>query len=423
MQKFLTLLAFIIPFQIALSPLSGFDIALIRILITFAFFAFLIHITVTSTLSFTRSSIPLLIAAFLASTLLSSFNAHDYTWFIRKFIFLLNFFVLFFVITGTVRSWAAAAQLLRTALLGGIAAAAIALTLWAAQFIVGADAVMHFWGALIAPLFLGQTFAHTVATYSSAYVNIAGTDYLRAVGFFPDPHVAAFFFEMLVPFALAAAVTAHTRKKRLLWLIGSALLIGATLTTFTRGAYVALFVGALFAVATLLIRARTISVRKLFLTTLGTLGVVGILLFSTPLGARAFSIISNPDSSITQRVLIWRDAANIIIDHPLLGVGLGNYPLTVNPQADYRDPYYAHNLYLDIAAETGIFTALIWIALILTAIARFLRYHPRAHGLAGATSLVILSTHGLFDTMLFSVHTLPLLLIILAASTYAKGSD
>ena len=423
MQKFLSFIALLIPFQIALSPVVGFDVALVRVLILIATLLWCVRILVTRRISFSTSIVTVLVVLFLTTAAFSALGATELGWFARKLLFLANFFALFFVITGTVRSWAAAAQLLRMTLLGGTAAAAIALTLWAAQFIFGAGAVMHFWGALIAPLFLGQTFAHMVATYSSAYVNIAGTDYLRAVGFFPDPHVAAFFFEMLVPFALAATITAPTRKEKLLWLAGSALLIGATLATFTRGAYVALLIGAFFALGTLLIRAHTISARKLLLTTLGALGIIATLLLGTPLGNRAYSIISSPDSSISQRVLIWKDALTIIAERPLLGVGLGNYPLTVNPHADYRDPYYAHNLYLDIAVEMGIFTALIWIALILTAIARFLRYHPPTYGIAGTTSLVILSTHGLFDTMLFSVHTLPLLLIILAASTYVKGSD
>ncbi len=117
------------------------------------------------------------------------------------------------------------------------------------------------------------------------------------------------------------------------------------------------------------------------------------------------------------RIETWKQSIDVIINNPL-GAGLGNYPLEIKPSADYREPIYSHNLYLDIAAETGIINALLFIWLITASILGFIKLGKNnKFCLAGAISLVIFFIHSIFETPLFSVHNLPLLLIIIALST------
>ena len=66
--------------------------------------------------------------------------------------------------------------------------------------------------------------------------------------------------------------------------------------------------------------------------------------------------LENPQNSITQRINYWRTAISIIKDHPILGVGPGNFQevflkYKVGLSTNTR---YAHNIFLQMWAEAGI---------------------------------------------------------------------
>jgi len=72
---------------------------------------------------------------------------------------------------------------------------------------------------------------------------------------------------------------------------------------------------------------------------------------------------------IFRRLFSWSpgDLAGVaggFLEKPVFGVGLGNYSREVSPLAVYRNPITSHNLYLDLAAETGIFGLAAWLILI-----------------------------------------------------------
>ena len=78
------------------------------------------------------------------------------------------------------------------------------------------------------------------------------------------------------------------------------------------------------------------------------------------------SIELNNESS-SNRFSLWSDAVDHIIEYPF-GVGLGNWKLESIPYwkqmgGDYQVPYHAHNDFLEIAAESGIYTSLIYLFL------------------------------------------------------------
>ncbi len=75
---------------------------------------------------------------------------------------------------------------------------------------------------------------------------------------------------------------------------------------------------------------------------------------------------ADKSGSAEQRWQIQKTAFKIFIDHPLLGVGLGCYPLANNkyrPDLGLRD---AHDTYLRLAAELGLPGLLIWAALVVS---------------------------------------------------------
>ncbi len=70
---------------------------------------------------------------------------------------------------------------------------------------------------------------------------------------------------------------------------------------------------------------------------------------------RLRSVLDFGETSNKERIRIWKLSALSIIKHPLLGVGIGNFPVVLNQDLSLaKAGSTAHNLYLHIAAEMGI---------------------------------------------------------------------
>ena len=149
--------------------------------------------------------------------------------------------------------------------------------------------------------------------------------------------------------------------------------------------------------------------------------IVAGLTFS-PIRQRFFSIFDVSEGSNQARIETWKESLAVISNNPL-GVGIGNYPLEIKPSADYREPIYSHNLYMDIAAESGILNMLVWISLIIfSCFGYFKKYRQNLFYGAGLVSLAIFSVHSLFETALFSIQVLPLIVILIAISNSYEQS-
>ena len=120
-----------------------------------------------------------------------------------------------------------------------------------------------------------------------------------------------------------------------------------------------------------------------------------------PVAGRFMSSFDTKEGSNQARISNWHQAVDIIAKHPF-GVGIGMYSLAVDSGADYREPIYAHDLYLDIAAELGIISAFVFIAIL--------------YFVAGVASITAFGVHSLVESPLYSVHILILFLIIIALS-------
>ena len=91
------------------------------------------------------------------------------------------------------------------------------------------------------------------------------------------------------------------------------------------------------------------------------------------LGNRIRSVIDFGETSNAQRILIWKQTVISINKHPLLGVGIGNYPVVLSQDIKLsKAGSSAHNLYLHMAAEMGV---LALIASITFLIALFVRIY------------------------------------------------
>ena len=121
--------------------------------------------------------------------------------------------------------------------------------------------------------------------------------------------------------------------------------------TYSRGAFLTL--AAVFVVYALIKDWRILILFAL---------VTGLIAYSdSAFVNRILSAFTMSDSSEGVRVGIWVSTSSMIADHPFTGIGWGTYQF-VYPQYNYyiADPniiiYHAHNIYLNVAAVSGIFS-------------------------------------------------------------------
>jgi len=199
--------------------------------------------------------------------------------------------------------------------------------------------------------------------------------------------------------------------------------------TFSRGGYIGLLVSGLWLLFYLFSNRLSEFGKK---QKLGLTFIVCILLlvifFVPSVKERLFSSLNFEEGSVAGRLEIWHQAFSVWLKNFWLGVGIGNYSYYLNPLYEYRLPVYAHNTYLDIAVEMGIFGLIAWLSIFVYAIYHLSRVAScelrvskfKVYGLkfkvqsaALIASLIYFSVHAFFDTPLYSPQILPLLMIIL----------
>lgn len=87
---------------------------------------------------------------------------------------------------------------------------------------------------------------------------------------------------------------------------------------------------------------------------------LAVAIFDTSITERIMSAFNAEDSSSQMRMAMWESTVAMIIEHPIFGIGWGSY-FMVYPYYDFfiNNPeiliVHAHNMYLNIAAEIGLF--------------------------------------------------------------------
>lgn len=305
--------------------------------------------------------------------------------------------------------------------LGAVISALIGLAQFLSQGVLNQEQIISFWSQNVLPWFSGQTFGNLVAQNPSWLVEIQGKSFLRAFGLFPDPHMLAFFLGLTFPFVLAAVFLGQKFKAGLFAIL--CLMTAVLALTFSRGGYLGFFVAFLFLI--FFVWPGISRAGKGFLKNGALVLLVLFFLAGGLISARFFSSFNLNEGSNQGRLAIWRESFNVFLKNPILGVGLGNYPLTTDPYIDYRSPVTSHNLYLDILAETGIFGLAAWLWFIAAAAKAAWRKMKSVQkedwivGLGALGALVYFSVHSFFETAIFNPTVLAFLMIVggLAASS------
>ena len=187
----------------------------------------------------------------------------------------------------------------------------------------------------------------------------------RAEGTFTHPNVLAFNLLLAIPPALVLALEARRPAIKVASLVLAGVAIAGLMLTLSRGG----LVGGIVSVLVLLAWPRF---RRYAFGLLTVLALFALFNLNSLQATSTVSLVGKRIATLTtsegqrggRRLDIWSDTPGMVIDHPLLGVGQGNYP-SVSPDYGIRDigglPFdHAHNIALTVVAETGLIGLLLF---------------------------------------------------------------
>jgi putative inorganic carbon (hco3(-)) transporter len=198
----------------------------------------------------------------------------------------------------------------------------------------------------------------------------------RAQASFAQPNVLGFFLVMAIPIAIVLSVRSRGALRVAMALAAFAALCGLMLSLSRTS-----IVGAALGLAVLLLLP---AFRRLALVGIAALAVFALVNLQALEESQQVSVVAERLASLGRsevvqsdyRAQIYRTTPSIIADHPLLGVGAGNFSVAAKRHAllDQDDlPFdHAHDVPLTIAAELGLpgIAVLMWFAIALALLVR-----------------------------------------------------
>jgi len=224
---------------------------------------------------------------------------------------------------------------------------------------------------------------------------------------FFNPNPLGGFLAMTAPLAASAALSSALRWQKALWGLAVLLLLLALLPTYSKGAAVGLLVAtAVYLVLTA--RASANPRRNLRMVVLA-FGITIVLAASavtasSSLRNRLSGMLGSRSVSNMFRILTWKGTLDMAADYPWLGIGPGAFQHAFPKYAIAGYVEAAHENYLQILAEQGVFGAgaFLWLvgAVLFTgrrALARAPDAAGRAVAIGALCGIIALLVHSLFD--------------------------
>lgn len=224
---------------------------------------------------------------------------------------------------------------------------------------------------------LGMSFYDTWQPGVSVLKNESGR-WLRAYGSLPHPNIlGGFLVATLVTGVsyLVSRIVHLGRVGRGFFLTGSVIILFGLIVTFSRSAWLGSAIGAA-ALAVSVWRGGGGADRKNLLVLLGILGIAGTVFVSVlheTVFPRFDQVTIEREGSVVDRAATLDEGARIIREHPLLGVGVGNYPHALLRESLERPIWSvqpAHDVFLLVWAELGIAGLAAFVVLMVSVIRR-----------------------------------------------------
>lgn len=239
----------------------------------------------------------------------------------------------------------------------------------------------------------------------------------RAQGPIDDPNRYAQILIVLLPLGVACGLQARRRVGQIAASAGTVTILGGLLLTYSRGAFVAMFVMAGAAVAMRLMRP--LHFAAVLLVFGGAAAILAPGYAARMLTLRGLQGLADrseniePDAVERGRAAEMLAAYHVFQDYPILGVGPGQFA-PVYSVAYMSEEYSlrrlteqrrAHSLYLELAAETGLVGLSVFVAIVIVVMRRLARVwrdlRRRESELAGYAAALLLGIVGYLATGIF----------------------
>lgn len=314
-------------------------------------------------------------------SVLSLVQAEHFGTGVKRIIYFTNLAMLFFI----VRSVAQKIGFLKIAsnvLISGVIIVFTGFLQLFLAYIMPINDFAEFWALQVNKTLYGTAWAEIAVRANTWFAYYNDTIHLRMFSSFPDTHSFPLYLLMVSVFTLALIykkiISRENFKFIFIFLVS---LFFAVILSGTRGIW------ASFAFPTLLIVflyfRKSVSKDILQMIAMSLLTFFVLLPISAPLfsskqfrlessgnetqvfAKRMRSIIDTEEVSNKGRIFIWRESAKSIFKNPILGVGIGNFPVVLKENISAtKAGASAHNLYLHMAAELGFFGFFIFILII-----------------------------------------------------------
>ncbi|MBK5240534.1 O-antigen ligase [Clostridium sp.] len=160
------------------------------------------------------------------------------------------------------------------------------------------------------------------------------------------------------------------KYRKIIYILLSALILTNLLMTYSRNALLGFVLG-------LLVLTVIYSYKLIF-----ALGGFGVLICFIPSVFQRIKSITNMSGNVI-RIKLWKTALMMIKEHPILGVGNGNYVARYNEYIfKYKDLRYfsyrnfpTHNSYLKVQSELGIIGIGSFLGVVITALFRIRKFY------------------------------------------------
>lgn len=208
--------------------------------------------------------------------------------------------------------------------------------------------------------------------------NLTGDRVIGVVGnLFDNPNSLALHLVTMIPIAIALLLSTASLVKKSLYAGLSFVMISAVIVSFSRGG----FIGLIISLAFLMWKLRK-NHRTLVLSILVFAVLVLVVLVPSGYGIRLSSIfdasLDQTGSAGQRQELLWR-SLKVALRHPLLGIGIGNFPSMGIHNLG------SHNAYTQVASEMGMGALALYVMFIVVPLKR-LRQMERVTFPRGASS-------------------------------------
>ncbi|OGN06152.1 MAG: hypothetical protein A2750_03650 [Candidatus Yanofskybacteria bacterium RIFCSPHIGHO2_01_FULL_45_42] len=333
-----------------------------------------------------KSRVFIILLFLLIFAILSVFAAADKTLAIKRVIYFANLSLIGFVINGLLARQADFRQkVIKNIAIPIILVTVIGFIQLLTTYLMDIFQFVDYWTFTVEKNLFGTGWANIALKANTWFAYFGDQLSLRMFSIFPDSHSFPIFILLGLPAVFALAVSRVIAKggtvKTMMRERGSWLVVFvppiflAAILTGTRGIWAAsvgvviLAIGLIWHMKRKYSDLRCPNILKyvsLYLILFFMLFAPAYALIASPqflvsksdsalFKKRVRSIIDIAETSNKERIRIWKLSLVSIKKHPLLGVGIGNFPVVLNQDLSLtRAGSSAHNLYLQIAAEMGL---------------------------------------------------------------------